>query len=459
MNDITRIDTGIQNSDVKYTIQWAEMIRKSLALSPMFSFFTTYDKQIRDGQIVLPKAGANENLAALRSAVDYNTWSNVQDEVIIPFNTGFSTEAILLTPSEYLQYSSNSGVPYPLTEQSLSVKADKVAKKLARIMAGLVFEGQTEDGQQCGDGAIPQQEWTWNTVVGVSSRQDVANEFEKFVFGKFDIEMEKIRRIGLSDLSGKNATDDYRTGVDTAGSQYRIFTDFDFRRRWEIWKATYNYETGVIENGAYGSILGYQLFQDPFLPYVGITTTGMTAKSLYGNSNTVSIVEGTKHVGFVAMKSSNIVRGQIYNEMWEERIPRQKSDHLVGWNMKFGAGTYNVDEMFCINFTYTAVIDISSLNSITAPSSISATTPSATTEAEVRVALDPQVLTAVKTVDNSLTANDFTYTITGQTFPLDLTSTKTVQIKITGINQAGGTTGNIAVVLPVATTFSTKKGN
>lgn len=351
MNNITRIDTGIQNSDVKYTIKWAEMIKKSLSLSPLFSFFSVFDREIRDGQIVLPKSGASEKLAALRSEIDYNTWSNKDGEVIIPFNTGFSTESILLSPNEYLQYSNGSGVPFPLTEQSLSVKADKVTKSLAKVMSGLIFEGKTEDGLTNGDGAIPQIDFTWTTTVGISDREDVAKEFEKFVYGTFDKQMETITRIGLSDLTGKNSEDFFRTGVDTNSSQYKIFTDFDFRRRWEIWKSRYNYETGVIEKGSYGSILGYQLYQDKFLPYVGITTTGMTGKSLYGNKNTVSIIEGTKNVGLVALKSQNVVRGKIYNEMWEEPVKREKNTFLVGWNLKFGAGTYNSDEMFCVNFT------------------------------------------------------------------------------------------------------------
>lgn len=94
--------------------------------------------------------------------------------------------------------------------------------------------------------------------------------------------------------------------------------------------------------------------------------------------------------------------------------------------------------------------DISGINTIAPPSTISASSNTAVTEAEVKTALDPNVLSAVQGVKGSLTTNDFDYSISGQTFPIDLsTATKNIQVTITGKNNATGSTSAISVTLPV----------
>lgn len=94
--------------------------------------------------------------------------------------------------------------------------------------------------------------------------------------------------------------------------------------------------------------------------------------------------------------------------------------------------------------------DISTITAVTAPTTITAANKAQVTEAEVKTALDPNVLSAVKAVDSALTAADFSYVIGGQTFPIDLsTATKVVTVKITGKGNATGTTAAINVTLPI----------
>ncbi|RUO85785.1 hypothetical protein, partial [Spiroplasma endosymbiont of Megaselia nigra] len=57
------------------------------------------------------------------------------------------------------------------------------------------------------------------------------------------------------------------------------------------------------------------------------------------------------------------------------------------------------------------------------------------------------VLKAVKTVDNSLTENDYDYFIEakGEDWPIDITNDKTVAVQIEGKNNATGQTNAIDV--------------
>ncbi|WP_338955174.1 hypothetical protein [Spiroplasma endosymbiont of Polydrusus cervinus] len=95
-----------------------------------------------------------------------------------------------------------------------------------------------------------------------------------------------------------------------------------------------------------------------------------------------------------------------------------------------------------------AKIDISKINKIDKPIIHVANTASTTPE-ELKPQFKDVVLKAVKTVDSSLTENDFDYSINpkGEDWPIDITNDKIVEVLIEGKNKATGKTKSIEVVI------------
>ncbi|RUO85990.1 hypothetical protein [Spiroplasma endosymbiont of Megaselia nigra] len=95
-----------------------------------------------------------------------------------------------------------------------------------------------------------------------------------------------------------------------------------------------------------------------------------------------------------------------------------------------------------------AKIDISKINKLDKPT-IHVTDPTQTTSEQLKPQFKDIVLKAVKTVDSSLTENDFDYFIEnkGEDWPIDITNNKTVAVQIEGKNSATGQTNPIDVVI------------
>ncbi|WHQ37184.1 hypothetical protein [Spiroplasma sp. SV19] len=345
-NDI-RLTPGLDKVKIKYLDKFAGIVAKKLNESPIMQWTAKTGIKIENGSLIYFKAGADEELEAARSAVDVNAWSNIEGELKIPFNTEYSTKAVLLDKNEYQQFNLD-GNPQALNDQSLSVKADKVRKLIGRVTMGLWMTGKTEDGLDCGDGPVTTHSFEWKTNLASNTRQEIAEDFDKFQ--RFmDLKIEEIKRIGINDATGKNVQDPYRTGVTVDKTNYKVATSPDFRRRYQIWVSVYNQTVTNLQQDSYGNLNGFDLYEDIFLPYVGITTKGMTAKSSYGNTNKIEIIEGTQSVEFMFIKVGNLIKGNVFDFMWDKKIDRTEA-HLVGWSGKLGAGTIFPDEMFAIDF-------------------------------------------------------------------------------------------------------------
>ncbi|WP_338956172.1 hypothetical protein [Spiroplasma endosymbiont of Polydrusus cervinus] len=95
-----------------------------------------------------------------------------------------------------------------------------------------------------------------------------------------------------------------------------------------------------------------------------------------------------------------------------------------------------------------AKIDISKINKIDKPI-IHVANAASTTPEELKPQFKDVVLKAVKTVDSSLTENDFDYSINpkDEDWPIDITNDKIVEVLIEGKNKATGKTKSIEVVI------------
>lgn len=93
-------------------------------------------------------------------------------------------------------------------------------------------------------------------------------------------------------------------------------------------------------------------------------------------------------------------------------------------------------------------IDISGITKIDKPT-INLPDPKDVSEGWLKPKFKDVILKAVKTVNNSLTENDFDYSINSKNgdWPLDITSDKTVEVQIQGKNNATGKTILIDVVI------------
>ncbi|WP_425377875.1 hypothetical protein [Spiroplasma endosymbiont of Polydrusus pterygomalis] len=95
-----------------------------------------------------------------------------------------------------------------------------------------------------------------------------------------------------------------------------------------------------------------------------------------------------------------------------------------------------------------AKIDISKINKLDKPI-INLPDPKDFSDGLLKPQFKDVVLKAVKTVDSSLTENDFDYSINpkGEDWPIDITNDKIVQVLIEGKNKATGKTKSIEVVI------------
>ncbi|WP_425379128.1 hypothetical protein [Spiroplasma endosymbiont of Polydrusus pterygomalis] len=95
-----------------------------------------------------------------------------------------------------------------------------------------------------------------------------------------------------------------------------------------------------------------------------------------------------------------------------------------------------------------AKIDISKINKLDKPI-INLPDPKDVSDGWLKPQFKDVVLKAVKTVDSSLTENDFDYSINpkGEDWPIDITNDKIVEVLIEGKNKATGKTKSIEVVI------------
>ncbi|WP_425377957.1 hypothetical protein [Spiroplasma endosymbiont of Polydrusus pterygomalis] len=95
-----------------------------------------------------------------------------------------------------------------------------------------------------------------------------------------------------------------------------------------------------------------------------------------------------------------------------------------------------------------AKIDISKINKLDKPI-INLPNPKDVSDGWLKPQFKDVVLKAVKTVDSSLTENDFDYSINpkGEDWPIDITNDKIVEVLIEGKNKATGKTKSIEVVI------------
>ncbi len=202
---------------------------------------------------------------------------------------------------------------------------------------GLWMSGKTEDNLKCGDGAIPVHSFEWKTDLTTNTIKEIAEDFDRFQ--RFmDIKIEEIKRIGINDINGKNVQDLYRTGIEVGNSSYSIATSPNFRRWYQIWVSVYNETINNLQEGSYGNLNGFNLYEDIFLTYVDITTKGMTTKGGYGNENKIEIIEGNQSAEFMFIKKGNLIKGNVFDFMWTKQIDRSEAK-LVVWSGKLGAGT------------------------------------------------------------------------------------------------------------------------
>ncbi|KAF0852128.1 hypothetical protein [Spiroplasma poulsonii] len=112
----------------------------------------------------------------------------------------------------------------------------------------------------------------------------------------------------------------------------------------------------------------------------------------------------------------------------------------------------NLNKTFRVPVDYvipsSSKIDISKINKLDKPT-IHVTDPTQTTAEQLKPQFKDVVLKAVKTVNNSLTENDYDYFIEskGEDWPIDITNNKTVAVQIEGKNNATGQTNPIDVVI------------
>lgn len=341
-----------EDRDIRLARQFAGLVQKRLNLSPLFAQTNPIDKiKVEAGKLVFYRAGADEELESVYGVSDFNDVSNVYEELEIPFIIKASTKAIRFSKEEWVQTLKKGG----MDEQSLSVKADKFAKVIARVAMSLWFNGTVPyKGNQLklGDGAIPVVPFQWTTTItgGEANRKEVAEEFDKVVL-LIGQQVNKIRNIGLKDEDGKNAYDAFRTGVNVGN--VKLATSNDFRLRWEIWSSYFKQNNQAIEEGSYGRILGFSLYEDAFLPFVGgnIDETWTKDQTYQHSAEKLQYVETNKRIEVIFFKGENLISGTTMNYPWSVDIPKTNGATLKGWNVGFGAGTVFPDEMFGVDFS------------------------------------------------------------------------------------------------------------
>lgn len=351
------IEQNFDDRTLPLTQKFAGLLAKKLAKSKIMELanFKTGLK-IDAGSLIFAKAGADEDLESIYgefTSKEMNDVSNIYDEIEIPFVIQASTKGIRLSPEEWLQ--TDEGME--MDEQALSVKADKTAKIIMRIVMELWFAGKAPNpaggGELVlGDGAIPVINFEFK--ADLTDREAVAKEYDKFALEVMNPQIEKIRNIGFKDpITGKNATDAYRTGVPIEG--YSIAVSSNIKTRWEIWASHYGYNNQALEEGSFGRTLGFSMYEDIALPFVGAKVNNLwVKKQKYAHATEkLTYVESERRIEFMFIKEDVLVKGVVLDYLWDERIPKSQA-HVVGWNMRFGAGTKFVDEIFAID-TLTAV--------------------------------------------------------------------------------------------------------
>ncbi len=119
---------------------------------------------------------------------------------------------------------------------------------------------------------------------------------------------------------------------------------------------------------------------------------------------------------------------------------------------KINTAKSNLNKTFIVPVDYVIPssnkIDISGINKLDKPTIHVTDTTKATAE-QLKPQFKAVVLKAVKTVNNSLTENDYDYFIEskGEDWPIDITNNKTVAVQIEGKNNATGQTNPIDVVI------------
>lgn len=347
------MDQQWEDRSIRLAEKFGGLVRDELAKSAVMSMTLQTGVKIREGKLIYYKAGADEELEMLYTKVDFNDVSNVYDELEIPFAIEYSTKAIRISAEEWLQTYSQGG----MDEQALRVKAAKVAKVISRVVMSLWLQGEVDykgNTVKLGDGAIPVIDFKFATpLTGDVDRAAIAKEFDKFIFSTFLPQIEKIRNIGFKDpITGANAYDPYRTGVEVNSSIYTIATSQEFKSRYQIWSSHFNVVNSKIEDGSYGSIEGYALVQDIFLPLleVKMDKNWTKNKNKYDQERTGLTTETTgRKIEFMFLKKERLIKGTVFDYTWSEAIPKTNGARIIGWNGRFGAGTIFPDEMFVIN--------------------------------------------------------------------------------------------------------------
>lgn len=345
-----RINSPLTPIEIKYLEGFGGIIQEELAKSPLMQMCLKDGVKVENGNLIFFKAGANENLAAVRSKVDVNKYSNKYGQIDAPINMEFSTESILLSATEFIQFENGA-----LDIQAFRVKGQKVAKLLARVIMEVWVSGKLEDGTVVGDnpttgtGEMPKIDFAFKTDIATNTDEEVAEEFGKFrtIFVK---SVQTIKRYGYANLDGKNEIDYFRTGTEVSNNTHKVITSWDFAERYRKWVAVKNHnEFGILKDNSYGKLAGFDLYEDIFLPFAGTKTKGIISKGQFDNDDTLTVDDGDRRIEFMFIKQNCLVKFNVWDETYAVSPDRSPKSRLVGFNGKLGVMTINIDECFYVD--------------------------------------------------------------------------------------------------------------